>query len=129
MRWPLLVIAVWIALAVGLSQLFPPLAVLAQKAPASILPADAPSVVSQKQMADAFQEASSDNILLVVLTNENGFTPADEAVYRELWSANCAPKPRTSPHFRTSSPHRHCERSWSARTTRPGCCRSTSSAK
>ena len=83
-RWPLLVIALWIAVAAGLTLIFPPLAVLAQKAPASILPASAPSVVSQKQMSDAFQEASSDNILLVVLTNENGFNPADEAVYRSL---------------------------------------------
>ena len=56
---------------------FPSLAVLAQKAPASILPADAPSIVSQIQMANAFEEASSDNILLVVLTNENGLTGSD----------------------------------------------------
>ena len=84
MRRPWLVIAVWIGLAAALSLVFPSLGVLAQKAPASILPANAPSVVSQKQMSEAFQEASSDNILLVVLTHEKGFTPADEAVYREL---------------------------------------------
>lgn len=83
-RWPLLVIGAWIALAIGLSQIFPSLGVLAQKAPASILPANAASVVSQKQMAEAFQEASSDNVLIVVLTNENGFTQADENVYRNL---------------------------------------------
>ncbi|MDA2991450.1 MAG: RND family transporter [Actinomycetota bacterium] len=83
-RWPLLVIAVWIAMAVLLSQLFPSLAVLAQRTPAAILPADAPSVVSQIQMSDAFKEASSENILLVVLTNENGLTSADEEVYRTL---------------------------------------------
>ncbi|MGI9125853.1 MAG: MMPL family transporter, partial [Mycobacterium sp.] len=83
-RWPLLVIAAWIAIAAGLTQVFPPLSVLAQKAPASILPADAPSVVSQKKMAEAFKEASSDNILMVVLTNEKGFTKADEQVYANL---------------------------------------------
>jgi len=83
-RWPLLVIAAWIALAAGLTQVFPPLSVLAQKAPAAILPANAPSVVSQKQMSEAFNEASADNILLVVLTSDKGFTPADEAVYRDL---------------------------------------------
>ncbi len=83
-RWPWLVIAAWIALAITLTQAFPPLAVLAQKAPAAILPPSAPSVVSQKQMADAFKEASSDNILLVVLTNEKGFTKADETVYADL---------------------------------------------
>ena len=83
-RWPWLVIAFWIALAAAVTLAFPPLAVLAQKAPASILPANAPSVVSQKEMAAAFKEASSDNILLVVLTKESGFTPADEAVYADL---------------------------------------------
>ncbi|MGV1006345.1 MAG: RND family transporter [Candidatus Nanopelagicales bacterium] len=83
-RWPWLVITAWVVLAASLTLAFPSLAVLAQKAPASILPANAPSVVSQKQMADSFQEASSDNILMVVLTNENGFTPADETVYRTL---------------------------------------------
>lgn len=81
---PLVVIALWIALAASLTQLFPPLGVLAQKAPAAILPASAPSAVSQQEMAAAFKEASSDNILLVVLTNENGLTKADEAVYRTL---------------------------------------------
>ena len=85
-RWPLLVIALWIGLAATLTQVFPPLGVLAQKAPASILPSNAPSVVSQKQMSEAFNEASSDNILLVVLTNEKGFTAEDEAVYRNLVS-------------------------------------------
>ena len=83
-RWPLLVIAAWIALAAGLTVSFPPLGVLAQKAPASILPSDAPSMISQKQMSEAFKEASSENILLVVLTNEKGLTPADETVYRNL---------------------------------------------
>jgi len=82
-----LVIGAWIALAISVTMAFPPLAVLAQKAPASILPTNAPSVVSQKQMSEAFAEASSENILLVVLTNEKGFTPADEVVYRDLVGA------------------------------------------
>jgi RND superfamily putative drug exporter len=86
-RWPWLVIGAWIALAISVTMAFPSLAVLAQKAPASILPGNAPSIVSQKQMSEAFAEASSDNILLVVLTNEKGFTPADEVVYRDLVSA------------------------------------------
>lgn len=83
-RWPLFVIGFWIALGVLLTQIFPPLGVLAQRAPASMLPTNAPSAVSQEQMAAAFTEASSDNILLVVLTNENGFTADDEGVYRNL---------------------------------------------
>lgn len=83
-RSPWLVIGLWIAVAIGLTMIFPSLAVLAQKTPAAVLPADAPSVVSQKAMTEAFKEASSDNILLVVLTNEKGFTQADEEVYRNL---------------------------------------------
>ena len=86
-RWPWLVIAAWLALAISVTMAFPSLAVLAQKAPASILPANAPSVVSQKQMSETFKEASADNILIVVLTNEKGFTPADEVVYRNLVGA------------------------------------------
>ncbi len=85
-RWPWLVLALWIAVAAGLTQLFPPLTVLAQKAPASVLPPEAPSLVSAQQVTKAFNEASSDNILLVVLTNEKGLTQADEAVYGKLAS-------------------------------------------
>ena len=83
-RWPWLVIAAWIVLAATLTMVFPSVAVLAQRAPASILPADAPSMVATADMTAAYKEASSDNILLVVLTNENGLTSADEAVYRDL---------------------------------------------
>ena len=86
-RWPWLVIAAWIALAAGLTQAFPPLAVLAQKAPAAILPASAPSSVATREMTEAFGEASSENILLVVLTSDNGLTEADEPVYRKVVSA------------------------------------------
>ena len=83
-RWPWLVIAAWILVAAGLTQAFPPLAVLAQKAPAAILPPDAPSVVATADMTAAFKEASSDNILLVVLTNEKGLNASDETIYRDL---------------------------------------------
>lgn len=83
-RWPLLVIAAWIALAVGLTQAFPPLAVLAQKAPAAMLPADAPALLAAQQMTDAFKESGAENIALVVMTNEKGLNADDEAVYRNL---------------------------------------------
>lgn len=84
-RWPWLVIMVWIGAAVGLSLAFPSLPIQAQKAPAAILPEDSPSTVAQKHMSEAFNEASSDNILLVVLTNEKkGLTPADEKVYAKI---------------------------------------------
>lgn len=77
-------IALWIGLGATLTQVFPPLSELAQRAPAAILPASAPSVQSAQQMTEAFKEASSDNILLVVLTKDEGLTPADEAVYRDV---------------------------------------------
>ena len=64
----------WIALGVGLSLIFPPLSVLAQRAPAAILPANAPSTVATREMTEAFKEASSENILLVVLNKDSGFT-------------------------------------------------------
>jgi RND superfamily putative drug exporter len=83
-RWPLLVIAAWIVLAAGLTQAFPSLGVLAQKAPSSMLPPEAPSLISSQQIADAFKEAGSDNILLVVLSNEKGLSSADEGIYRNL---------------------------------------------
>jgi len=83
-RWPWLVIVAWIALAAGLTQTFPSLAILAQKASASILPADAPSLVSSHQVDEAFGEGGSDNILLVVLTDDSGLSAQDEAVYRRL---------------------------------------------
>lgn len=85
-RIPWLVLAVWVGLAATLTQVFPPLTELAQKAPAAILPANAPSAVAAREMTDAFREASSDNILLVVLTNENGLGQDDEQVYRNLVS-------------------------------------------
>jgi RND superfamily putative drug exporter len=83
-RAPWLVIILWIGLAAGLNQAFPSLAELAQRAPAAILPSDAPSTVATRQMTEAFTEASSENILLVVLTNDNGLSPADETLYRDL---------------------------------------------
>ncbi len=86
MSWPWLVIAAWIGLAIGLTSAFPPLAVLAQRTSASILPADAPSLVSSRQIAEAFREGGSDNILLVVLTDDNGLSSDDEVVYRRLVS-------------------------------------------
>lgn len=81
---PWLVILLWIGLAVGLSQSFPTLTELAQKAPAAILPANAPSMVSTREMTAAYQEASSDNVLIVVLVNKDGLSPSDEEVYRNL---------------------------------------------
>jgi putative drug exporter of the RND superfamily len=84
-RYPLIVIGAWIGLALVLFLIVPPLAVVAQKHPPAILPADSPVLVAANEMKDAFKEGGgSSNVALVVLTNENGLTPQDEAVYRDL---------------------------------------------
>ncbi len=69
-RWPWIVIAVWIGLAVVLPPLFPTLVEATQKQPVSPLPADAPSIVATQQMGAAFDESGSENVLLVLLTDE-----------------------------------------------------------
>ncbi|KUI35888.1 hypothetical protein AU197_18780 [Mycobacterium sp. IS-1590] len=86
-RWPWVVIGVWLAMVVALPLTVPSLGEMAQKHPLSILPADAPSSVTAARMAEAFGESGSDDLLLVALVNESGLTPADEATYRKLVDA------------------------------------------
>ncbi|MDT5234992.1 MAG: putative drug exporter of the superfamily, partial [Mycobacterium sp.] len=83
-RWPLLVIALWIALAVALFVLLPPLAKIAGEKQPEFLPSDAPVLVANNAMIKAFDESDSQNSLLVVLTNDKGLGPDQEAVYRKL---------------------------------------------
>ena len=84
-RWPWVVIGCWVALAMVLPLLFPSLAEVTQKQPTSPLPASAPAIVSNRQMAEAFSKSGTeDNVLLVLLTNDKGLGPADEQVYRTL---------------------------------------------
>ena len=83
-RWPLLVIVLWIALAVALFLLLPPLAKIAEEKQPEFLPSDAPVLVANNAMIKAFDESDSQNSLLVVLTNDNGLGPDQEAVYRKL---------------------------------------------
>ncbi|OBK21082.1 hypothetical protein A5635_24135 [Mycobacterium asiaticum] len=102
MQWPLLVIGGWIAVAIALALAFPPLQVQAGKHPPQPFPDDAPTMVVSREMAKAFSApadgskddksgpaaaaASPTSLLMVVLTNEKGLTPADEATYRKLVS-------------------------------------------
>lgn len=84
-RWPWVVVGLWVAMAVLLPPLFPNLAEVIQKQPTSPLPADAPAMVASEQMARAFPDSGSeDNVLLVLLTNDEGLGPGDEKVYRTL---------------------------------------------
>lgn len=81
---PWVVIACWLALAVGLPLTVPPLAEMAQRHPVAILPAGAPSVATAQRMKTAFHEPGSENVLIVLLKNEKGLGPADEEVYHKL---------------------------------------------
>jgi len=83
-RRPLLVIVLWIAVAAALFLTLPPLAVVAARHQTEALPADAPVVVTGKQMAEAFHEIGSSSMLLVVLTDEKGLGPGDEKTYSTL---------------------------------------------
>jgi RND superfamily putative drug exporter len=85
-RWPWAVIGFWIALAAIFSVTFPPLTEMAAKRPVPILPADAPVLQTTRQISEAFHQNGSENenVLLVVLTDDNGLSPADLATYRTL---------------------------------------------
>ncbi|WP_205873805.1 MMPL/RND family transporter [Mycobacterium camsae] len=86
-RWPWAVIGLWVAIAIALPLTLPSLNEMAQKHPLAILPDDAPSAVTARKMTEAFHESGSEDLLLVVLTNEKGLGPADEAAYRKLVAA------------------------------------------
>lgn len=83
-RRPITIIATWVALAIVLFLLISPLAVVSQKNPPDLLPADSPLLASGELMKDAFKEADGGNVAIVVLSNEKGLTPADEDTYRRL---------------------------------------------
>ena len=77
-------IGCWIALALVLPMAVPSLTQMSQRHPAALLPADAVSVVTAKEISKAFGEAGSENVLIVLLTDDKGLSPADEKVYRAL---------------------------------------------
>jgi putative drug exporter of the RND superfamily len=111
-RWPLLVIAAWIAFAGGLWLAFPPLMAEAAQHVEKPLPDNAPTMVTNQEMAKAFAtpgtssaapkgpgdskkagdpDGGGDNpvggggsLLMILLTDEKGISPADEDVYRKL---------------------------------------------
>ncbi len=83
-RRPLIVIGFWIVLAAVLSLALPPLAVVIGQKQAAIMPDDAPVMVATRQMVEAFHDKGTDNVLLVVLTDDKGLSPADEDTYRTL---------------------------------------------
>lgn len=62
----------------------PSLTEMSQRHPVAILPADAPSAVAAKKITKAFGQAGSENVLIVLLTDDKGLGPPDENVYRGL---------------------------------------------
>src|ERR1700733_13219254 len=83
-RWPWAVVGLWVAIAVTLPLTFPSLNEMAQKHPLAILPSDAPSSVTARKMTEAFHESGSEDLLLVVLTDDKGLSHADEPTYGAL---------------------------------------------
>ena len=83
-RRPLVVIGFWIALAAVLTLTLPPLTEIAGERQGSMMPDDAPVMVSSREMTAAFHDKGSDNFQLVVLTDEKGLGPADEKTYGTL---------------------------------------------
>jgi RND superfamily putative drug exporter len=83
-RWPLVVIGLWVAVAAVLPLVLPSLTEMVERYPIAILPADAPVTVTTREMTKAFHESGSENVLLVVLSNEKGLGPPDEGAYRAL---------------------------------------------
>jgi RND superfamily putative drug exporter len=86
-RWPWVVIGIWLAVAVALPLTLPSLGEMAQKHPLAILPSDAPSNVTARKMTEAFHESGSEDLLLVVLTDDKGLGAGDEAAYAKLVDA------------------------------------------
>jgi RND superfamily putative drug exporter len=80
-RAPWLVIAAWLAAVGALAVAFPPLTKVVESQAMQALPAK--DMVAADQMAKDFGE-SGQNILIVVLTDNSGLQPADEAVYAKL---------------------------------------------
>lgn len=83
-RHPLLVIGAWIALAGALFIFIRPLAVVAAEKTPDFLPKNAPVLVAGQAMQKAFKEADTGNFAAIILSDENGLGPDDEAVYRNL---------------------------------------------
>jgi RND superfamily putative drug exporter len=73
-----------VAVALVLPLTVPSLTEMSQRHPVAILPVDAPSAVTAKKISQAFHEAGSENVLIVLLTDDKGLGRADEDVYRTL---------------------------------------------
>ncbi|MHA7666517.1 MMPL/RND family transporter [Mycolicibacterium sp. HS_4_1] len=84
LRRPWAVIGAWLLLVVALSVAVPPLMKLASDRNQELLPSNSAVMAATRDMTAAFHEPGIQNIALVVLTDENGLTKADEDAYRTL---------------------------------------------
>ena len=79
-----MVVGCWAVLALAVPLAVPSLTEMAERNPIAILPADAPSTIATREMTEAFKEAGSENVLVVLLTDDNGLRKSDEQVYGTL---------------------------------------------
>ena len=86
-RWPWPVIGVWLAVPAALFLAFPPLSDAIKQHPVPLVPPAAPAMITEHEMTQDFRESGSDNLLLVVLTDESGLTRDDEQRYAALVQA------------------------------------------
>ncbi len=86
-RRPWAVISVWVVLAGVLSATMPSLDEVSQRHPVDLLPSNAAVLVATDNMTAAFHEPGSESIAVVVLSDANGLSPADEGTYRKLVDA------------------------------------------
>lgn len=80
-RAPWLVIAAWVGLVVVLALVFPPLTKIVENQTVQPLPPEA--MAATQQMAKDFGD-SAQNILIVVMSDDRGLSPADDNTYRTL---------------------------------------------
>ncbi|WP_082690339.1 RND family transporter [Mycobacterium sp. M26] len=83
-RHPVLVIAAWVGAAVVLLTFVTPLFTVAARNSPDFLPKTAPVLVAGKQMQEAFKEADTSNFAAIILSNDAGLGPEQEATYRNL---------------------------------------------
>lgn len=80
-RAPWLVIAAWVGLVVVLALAFPPLTKIVENQTVQPLPPQA--MAATQQMAQDFGD-SAQNILIAVMSDDKGLSPADDNTYRTL---------------------------------------------
>ncbi|KAA1251979.1 RND family transporter [Mycobacterium simiae] len=83
-KFPLLVIGSWIAVVAVLVLGFPPLQAQAAKREQKPLPDEAPTMIAQRDLNNAFHDKGGGSLLMVILINPKGLTAADEDTYHKL---------------------------------------------